>query len=154
MVAVDTLALEGRRGTGYPAPFDAIVGERLKRVLGDPFGLTQFGVNLVHLPPGAGSSQRHWHSNEDEFVYILEGELILATDAGETKLTAGMAAGFPAGHPDAHHLINKSESMAIYIEIGTRAAKDACEYPGIDLQYRHTGGRGVFAHKDGTPYEK
>ncbi len=151
-VAVAALSLPGCTGTDYPPPLDAVVGDRVKRILGDVFGLSQFGVNLVHLPPGAASSQRHWHRYEDEFVYVLDGDLTLITDGGETPLSAGMATGFPAGRPDAHRLVNKSDAMAVYLEIGTRAAEDACSYPDVDLHYRHFGGRGAYFHKDGTPY--
>jgi len=152
--AIPALSLPGQTGTGYPPPFDAIVGERVKRALGDAFGLSQFGVNMVHLPPGASSSQRHWHRYEDELVYVLEGELTLINDAGESALEAGMVAGFPAGRPDGHHLVNKSDAGAVYLEVGTRSAMDEASYPDIDLHYSHHGGRGTFSHKDGTPYEK
>ena len=150
--AVPALSLPGQAGTDYPPPFDAIVGERVKRALGNAFGLTQFGVNLVHLPAGAASSQRHWHRYEDELVYVLDGEVTLITDAGETVLGAGLVAGFPAGRPDGHHVVNRSDSGAVYLEVGTRAAMDETTYPEIDLHYNHHGGRGVFSHKDGSPY--
>ena len=152
--AIPALSLPGQTGTDYPPPFDAIVGERVKRALGNAFGLSQFGVNLVHLPPGAASSQRHWHRYEDELVYVLDGELTLVTDAGETPLEAGMVAGFPAGRPDGHHLVNKSAQGAVYLEVGTRSAMDEVSYPGIDLRFTHHGDREAFSHKDGTPYAR
>jgi uncharacterized cupin superfamily protein len=112
-----------RRGGGYPHPYAEPLRGREKRALGDPLGLTQFGVNLVTLPPGNWSSQRHWHANEDEFVYIVEGEVTLVTDAGETILGPGMTAGFPAGGADGHHLINRSDKPVVYLE-DTRQNRD------------------------------
>jgi uncharacterized cupin superfamily protein len=138
-------------GSGYPAPFDAPCMERTRRRLGDAAGLTHFGVNLLTLRPGAWSSQRHWHSAEDEFVYVLEGELVLVTDAGEEILRAGDCAGFKAGEADGHHLQNRSERNAVALEVGSRHRdEDACDYPDIDL--RILGGKPGFEHKDGTPY--
>jgi len=141
-----------RRGSLYPKPFDAPVAGREKRALGDALDLTQFGVNLVTLAPGAWSSQRHWHANEDEFVYVVDGEVTLVTDAGEQILGPGMAAGFPAGKADGHHLINRTEASALYLEVGTRAATEEAEYSDIDMAARKEGGRFVFAHKNGEPY--
>jgi uncharacterized cupin superfamily protein len=111
-------------------------------------------VNLVRLPPGCASSQRHWHTRQDEFVYVLEGELTLVTDAGEQRLTAGMAAGFPAGRPDGHHLVNRSGRDALFLEIGDRSPGDEGEYPDIDMIWRTVDGdqRYVYLHRDGTPY--
>lgn len=141
-----------RTGSAYPAPFDEPVAGRVKRALGDATGLHQFGVNLVTLPPGVWSSQRHWHENEDEFVYILEGEATLVTDAGETRLTPGMAAGFPAGRRDGHHLINKSRAPILYLEVGTRADDETAHYSDIGMTARKDGGRFVFTRKDGEPH--
>ena len=140
--------------TGYPQPFRAAVAGRSRRVLGRAFGLTKFGVNLTTLEPGAASAQRHWHSHEDEFVYVLTGELTLVSNAGEQVLIAGMVAGFQAGVPDGHHLVNRSDAPATYLEIGDRDAKDEVFYPDIDLQYvlAPTGSR-VFTQRDGTPYK-
>lgn len=136
--------------TGYPEPFRALVAGRHRRRLGDAFGLTQFGVNLCRLEPGAASSQRHWHAREDEFVYVLEGEVVLVTDAGETLLGPGMVAGFPAGRPDGHHLVNRSDRDALVLEIGTRSTcGEQVVYPDIDLLYDKEKG---FLHKDGTPW--
>jgi uncharacterized cupin superfamily protein len=121
---------------------------RVKKPLGDAGGLTDFGVNLVRLPPGEWSSQRHWHTHEDEFVYVLEGELTLITNAGEEILKAGQCAAFPKNAPDGHHLINKSGREAVYLEVGSRREEDVCEYPDIDMRALPSG----YVHKDGRPY--
>jgi uncharacterized cupin superfamily protein len=151
--ALDPRTLPERRGSGYPEPFRRAVADRVKRALGDAFGLTQFGVNLVHLPPGCWSSQRHWHSHEDEFVFIVEGELVLVTEAGERPMRPGMVAGFPAGRADGHHLINRSDRPATYLEIGSRR-RDADEvvYSDIDMELRLRGGNHAFVRKNGEPY--
>jgi uncharacterized cupin superfamily protein len=141
-----------RVGSIYPAPFGAPLTGREKRSLGDALKLTQFGVNLVTLAPGSWSSQRHWHANEDEFIYVLQGEVTLVTDAGQKTLTAGMAAGFPAGKSDGHHLINQSGNPALYLEVGTRAKNEEAQYSDIDMMARKEGGRFVFMHKNGDPY--
>jgi uncharacterized cupin superfamily protein len=121
---LDPATVTPRVGSIYPAPFAAPLAGREKRALGDPLGLSQFGVNLVTLGPGSWSSQRHWHENEDEFVYVLEGQVTLITDEGEATLRPGMAAGFPAGKEDGHHLINRGNAPARYLEVGTRAATE------------------------------
>lgn len=139
-------------GTRYPAPFDLPCRERFRRRLGDAAQLTQFGVNLTRLPPGGWSSQRHWHSAEDEFIFIVEGELTLVTDAGEELLRVGDSAGFKAGVADGHHLQNRSDRDALYLEVGTRSGDDADDrvvYPDIDLQLRDRR----YLHTDGTPYQ-
>jgi uncharacterized cupin superfamily protein len=138
----------------YPEVFRALVAGQERRRLGDALGLRNFGVNLVRLPPGCASSLRHWHSKQDEFVYMLQGELSLVTDAGEQILTAGMAAGFPVGKPDGHHLVNRSGRDALFLEIGDRAPGDEGEYPDIDMIWRSVDGdqRYVYLHKDGRPY--
>jgi uncharacterized cupin superfamily protein len=118
--------------------------------LGDAAGLTQFGVNLVTLPPGAWSSQRHWHSHEDEFVYVLSGALVLVTDAGEELLGPGDSAGFRAGVQDGHHLQNRSAADATFLVVGSRHPEDGGEYPDLDLVF--LSGRRGYAHKDGTKY--
>jgi uncharacterized cupin superfamily protein len=151
--ALDPQTVPARRGSSYPAPFRAEVESRQKRPLGDALGLSQFGVNLVLLPPGCWSSQRHWHTHEDEFVYVLEGELTLVTDAGEQVLNAGMAAGFAAGKPDGHHLINRTDRPATYLEVGTRRDDvDEVDYSDIDMAVRHRDGAQVFVRKNGEPY--
>jgi uncharacterized cupin superfamily protein len=151
--AVDPRTVPARRGSNYPAPFRAVVETRAKRPLGDATGLTQFGVNLVELPPGCWSSQRHWHTHEDEFVYVLEGELVMVTDSGEQVLHPGMAAGFPAGRPDGHHLVNRTDRPATYLEVGTRREDvDEIDYPDIDMAVRLLDGRQEFVRKNGEPY--
>jgi uncharacterized cupin superfamily protein len=126
---------------------------REKRALGDALGLTKVGVNLTTLPPGKESSMRHSHTLEDEFVFVLEGEVVLRTEEGEQVLTAGMCAGFPAGDRDGHQLVNRSASAARYLEISNRDDRDIPEYSDDDLAYREgADGGGVFTHKDGTPY--
>lgn len=152
MPRINVQAAPTKRGTGYPAPFSKQAAERLKRALGDAAGLTDFGVNLTQLPPGQWSSQRHWHTEEDEFVYILSGEVTLVTDAGREVLKAGECAGFPKGVADGHHLINDSGTVAVYLEIGARRASDVCAYPDVDLHYDPKDG--CYTHKDGSPYLK
>ena len=151
--AIDPATLTPRIGSGYPAPFDADCAKREKRVLGDPTGITRYGVNLVRLPPGNASAQRHWHTLEEEFVYILEGEVELVTDAGAQTLKAGMAAGFPAGQPDGHHLVNRSSRDVLFLEVGDRRGDDVCEYPDIDLRLIPVDGDRVFVHLDGRPWK-
>jgi uncharacterized cupin superfamily protein len=150
--ALDPASVQPRTGSGYPAPFRAAVAGREKRALGDALGLSHFGVNLVRLPPGTASALRHWHTAEDELVYILEGEVELVTDAGSQRLTAGMAAGFPAGRADGHHLVNRSAQDALYLEVGDRIPGDEADYPDDDLRLLHRDGKDVFTHKDGTPW--
>jgi uncharacterized cupin superfamily protein len=150
--AFDPQTVKPRIGSGYPDPFHKSAKDREKRALGDAAGLTQFGVNLVTLPPGAWSSQRHWHSDEDELVYVLEGELTLVTEAGEEPVKAGMAAGFPRNEPNGHHFINRGATPAVYLEVGTRSDADACTYPDIDLALRLEDGKPVWLHKDGRRY--
>ena len=140
-----------RFGSGYPPPYDEPCRVRRRWRLGDAAGLTQFGVNLLRLPAGAWSSQRHWHSSEDEFVYVLEGEVVMVTDGGEEILRAGDCAGFKAGDPDGHHLQNRSGREAVILEVGARCPdSDVSRYPDIDLiRLAKSGG---YVHKDGTPY--
>jgi uncharacterized cupin superfamily protein len=135
-----------------PAALAARVAGRGKRRLGEPFGLTQFGVNLTTLAPGAESALRHFHTHEDELVYVLAGELVLITGEGEQLLRPGMVAGFRAGSTDAHHLVNRSNAPAQYLEVGSRVAADTAVYPDDDLQWVREGERRVAAHKDGTRY--
>jgi uncharacterized cupin superfamily protein len=152
-VAIDPKSIEPRLGSGYPEPFRDICLDREKRALGDVFGLDQFGVNLTRLGPGAASAQRHWHSHEDELVYILEGEVVLVSDAGETVMTAGMCAGFKAGVPDGHQIVNRSDRDAVFIEVGTRSMEGGADYPDIDMIVRRgDDGKWRYLHKDGTPY--
>jgi uncharacterized cupin superfamily protein len=138
-------------GSSYPAPFDEPCCERFRQRLGDAAGLTQFGVNLLTLPPACWSSQRHWHTAEDEFVYVVAGEVVLVTDDGEVVLRAGDCAGFPAGAPDGHHLQNRSQQPAVVLEVGSRRTDtDETDYPDIDM--RALSGRAGYVHRDGRPY--
>ncbi len=150
--AIDPATIEPRIGSSYPAPFDAPCATRERRPLGDAVGLSQFGVNLMTLPPGAWSSQRHWHECEDEFVYVIEGEVTLITDAGEQRLGPGMAAGFPADRRDGHHLVNRSDRPARLLEVGTRAAREYGEYPDIDMVVESRNGVTRFLRRSGEPY--
>ena len=155
MPRIDVARLQTIVGSKYPQPFDEPCRGRERRRLGDAVGLTQFGVNLLRLAPGAWSSQRHWHSHEDEFVYVLSGEVWLVSDAGEELLRAGDCAGFKAGMRDGHHLQNRSSSDTVLLEVGARDDRDFGEYPDIDMVFkpgRYSGSVGGFAHKDGTPY--
>ncbi len=150
--ALDPATVEERRGFSYPEPFLSRMGERVKRRLGDACGLTRFGVNLVTLGPGGQSALRHWHTLQDEFVYVLSGEVVLITDGGEQVLGPGMCAGYPVGSRDAHHFVNRSREPAIYLEIGNRTPGDNAFYPDDDLMWCE-GEEGKFAaHKDGRRY--
>jgi uncharacterized cupin superfamily protein len=135
-------------GSGYPPPYGVPCAARVRSRLGDAAGLTDFGVNLLRLPPGTWSSQRHWHTSEDEFVYVLEGEVVLVTDAGEETLRPGDCAGFKAGVEDGHHLQNRSQTDVVLLEVGSRKPDDAGDYPDIDLRFSPSG----YLHKDGKPY--
>lgn len=152
--ALDPATVEPSKTSGYPEPYRSRVLPRAKRRLGDALGLTRIGVNLTTLAPGRESSMRHWHTHEDEFVYVLEGELVLRTDAGEQVLTAGMCAGFPAGNPDGHQLVNRGTLPAVYLEISNRDAEDGARYPDpdVDLEWNPPHARGRFTRRDGTPY--
>ncbi len=150
MAKIEIATAPRTEGSSYPSPFDAPCRGRIRHALGDAAGLTQFGVNLQRLSPGAWSSQRHWHTEEDEFVWVLHGEVVLATDEGETILRAGDCAGFKAGTPNGHHLQNRSSTDAVLLEIGSRRPhSDACDYPDIDLLWSGATGD---THKNGTPY--
>ena len=149
MPKIDVAAVPRRKGSNYPPPFDAPCAERTRQRLGDAGGLRDFGVNLMTLPPGGWSSQRHWHSHEDELVYVLEGEVTLVEDGGETVLRAGECAAFPKGAGDGHHLINRSSMMAVYLEVGSRDPQDVTMYSEIDMMSPNTDGR--YVRKDGTP---
>jgi uncharacterized cupin superfamily protein len=147
---VDLQSVPSSMGSGYPQPFDAPCAKRVRQRLGDAAELTDFGVNRLRLPPGAWSSQRHWHVAEDEFVYVIEGEVVLVTDSGEEILKVGDCAGFKAGVKDGHHLQNRSSRDALVLEVGSRKSQDAGEYSDIDMRFSDTG----FTRKDGTPYPK
>jgi uncharacterized cupin superfamily protein len=154
MPKIDLASAPQGSGTRYPAPYDEPCKRRSWHRLGDAAGLTQFGVNLVRLEPGVWSSQRHWHSHEDEFVYVVDGEVVMVTDAGEETLRRGDSAGFKAGDRDGHHFQNRSGATVTLLVVGSRVDADHGEYPDIDLVFkalRYSGGGG-FSHKDGTPY--
>lgn len=150
---LDPQSIVPRTGTVYPQVYAGEVKGREKRALGDPFGLTQFGVNLTTLPPGAWSSHRHWHESEDELVYVLDGELVLVDDDGEHVISAGMCVGWKAGAGNGHHLINRSEGQATLLEIGTRSRDDRVHYSEADMHLiKEDGGPWRMRHKDGTSY--
>lgn len=139
--------------SNYPEPFATRVAGRLKRPLGDVFGLQNFGVNHTRLAPSAISALRHAHTKQDEFIYVLEGHPTLITDAGETQLAPGMVAGFRAGTGDAHHLVNRTSTDVVYLEIGDRSAGDGASYPDDDIAAAlDENGKWRFTRKDGSPY--
>ncbi|HEV8017671.1 MAG TPA: cupin domain-containing protein [Steroidobacteraceae bacterium] len=147
--AVEARSVEVISRSGYPEPYRSRVMPRHKRRLGDAFGLTRIGINHTTLPPGKESSMRHWHTLEDEFVYVLEGEVVLRTAAGEQLLRAGMCAGFPAGIEDGHQLINRGDREAVYLEISNRDGADSAYYPDPDVDLMFSGGK--MRRRDGTP---
>ena len=150
MKKIDLSAMPAQTGSNYPAPFDAPCNDQASQRLGRHAGLGAFGVNLTVIAPGAWSSQRHWHSHEDEFVWVLEGELTLVTDAGEEILRPGDCAAFRKGDPDGHHLVNKSGRPAKVLEIGNSDPRDRCVYPDIDMVAEP--GVTAYSHRDGTLY--
>ena len=152
MPKIDVASVKTEIGTGYPDPYHVPVAGRARKRLGNAVGLDQFGVNLTRLPPGSQSSQRHWHEGEDEFVYVLEGELVLCEYGGETLLKAGDAAGWKAGTDNGHCLINRSSRDAVYLEVGTRKVRDRVVYPDIDLLNIKDESGPRFTHKSGEPY--
>ena len=147
---IDALPLDTK--TNYPPPFDRVVHGRERRRLSNAAGLDQFGVNLTTLRPGAASALRHWHEKEDEFVYIVEGELVLIEDGGETVLKAGDAAAFKANSGDGHHLVNRTTREALFLEIGTRSKHERVEYPDVDLLVVRDDRGMRYTHKNGDPY--
>jgi uncharacterized cupin superfamily protein len=152
MPKIDIASLPLDTRTGYPKPFDRLVVGRERKRLGNAVGLDQFGVNLTRLKPGAASAQRHWHEKEDEFVYVLDGELVLIEDGGECVLRAGDAAGFKADSRNGHHLVNRSGRDAIYLEIGTRSKHERVEYPDVDLMVIRDDHGARYTHRNGEPY--
>ena len=144
-IAIDT-------STGYPPPFNKVVEGRSRKRLGRAAGLTHFGVNICTLKPGAASSQRHWHENEDEFVYVLEGEVVLREDGGDTVLKPGDAAAWKAGVPNGHCLINRSDRDAVFIEVGTRASTERAHYSEIDMMVVRDEKGARYTKKNGEPY--
>ena len=150
MPKIDITSVPVLKGTGYPPELNTPCAERLRQRLGDAGSLTDFGVNLMRLPPGNWSSQRHWHSHEDEFVYVIQGELTLIDDSGETVLRVGDCAAFAKNTGDGHHLINKTDELAVYLEVGSRQPDDVTTCSDVDMMSANADGR--FLHKDGTPY--
>lgn len=151
MTRIDPAAVPAVSGSTYPEPHARRMGRRTFQALGDAAGLTQFGTVLVTLYPGDTSSLRHWHSREDEFVWMIDGEAMLVQDAGETPVRAGEAAGFPAGRPDGHCLVNRSASPARFLVVGTRDPEDVCTYSDVDLVWSTAENR--FTRRDGTPVD-
>src|SRR5262245_43581850 len=154
--ALDPMSLTPRTGTGYPEPYRSRVLPREKRALGDAVGLTKIGINHSTLAPGKESSMRHWHTHEDEFIYMLSGEVVLVTDAGEQVLTAGMCAGFPASVDgqtgDGHHLINRGSQPAVYLEVSNRDPRDTAEYSDVDMKFHGVNAAVMFTRKDGSQF--
>ena len=152
--ALDPATVTPRTTSAYPTEeMRRTTAGRAKRALGDAVGLTTFGVNLTTLAPGAASALRHWHRRQDEFVYVLDGELTLVTDDGEQVLAPGTCAGFPGGVPNGHHLVNRTSRPAVSLEVGDRLPGDGAEYPDHDLTVRGTAAGWRYTHKDGRPYE-
>src|SRR5882672_8271551 len=155
--ALDPASLTPRTGSGYPEPYRSRVLPREKRALGDALGLKTIGINQTVLPAGKESSMRHWHTREEEFIYVLDGEAVLRTDAGEQVLTAGMCAGFPASvdgkSGDGHHLINRGTRPAVYLESSNRDPADGAFYPDVDLRYHGAAAAVRFTRKDGSPFK-
>lgn len=155
MPKVDISTAPEGKGTRYPEPFGKPCEDRQWRALGNAAGLTQFGVNLLTLEPGVWSSQRHWHTHEDEFVWVLEGEVVMITDEGRQLMKAGDCAGFPAGSQNGHHFINESVHPAKLLVMGSRDDQDQCGYPDIDMHLhgeRYSGAAPHYTRKDGTPF--
>ena len=152
--ALDPRGLSAVSRTSYPEPYRSRVAGRRKRALGNPLGLTRIGINQTTLPPGKESSMRHWHTHEDEFVYVLEGEVVLRTGSGEQLLSAGMCAGFPAGATDGHQLINRSGRDAVYLEVSNRDPEDTAHYsdPEVDMVWSAPHALGRITRRDGTSY--
>jgi uncharacterized cupin superfamily protein len=152
MPKIDISKIPVRSGSFYPAPFKPSHEGRHKQALGDAGGLTQFGVNLTRIAPGSASALRHWHEAEDEFIYILDGELVLVENEGETVLKPGDAAAFKAGNGNAHRLLNRSGRDAVYLEVGARASIDRVHYPDDDLLLERDPQSRRYLHKSGEPY--
>jgi len=154
--ALNPMSVTPRTTSGYPEPYRTRVLPREKRALGDPLGLTKIGVNLTTLPPGKESAMRHWHTHEDEFVYVLSGEVVLRSEGGEQTLAAGMCAGFPASADgstgDGHQLINRGSVPVVYLEISNRDPADRAFYPDVDLQFHGAAAVVKFTRKDGSSF--
>lgn len=152
MAKLDLANVPVRTGSIYPEPYAGMMAGRTSHRLGDAGGLTQFGANLVTLQPGALSSLRHWHQNEDEFVMITEGECVLVQDAGEVVMRVGDCAAFPAGSTDGHHFINRTEQEARFLVVGTRAKAEVATYSDVDMKVQMEGGKARFTYMDGTDW--
>jgi uncharacterized cupin superfamily protein len=154
--ALDPLSLPPRTGSGYPEPYRSRVLPREKRALGNALGLSKIGINHTTLPPGKESSMRHWHTREEEFIFVLSGEVVLRTDAGEQTLAAGMCAGFPASQDgttgDGHQLINRGSVPAVYLEVSSREKGDEAFYPDVDLHYNGEGSAPMYTRKNGSTF--
>jgi uncharacterized cupin superfamily protein len=149
MPKIDIKSIPERTGSSYPSPLNLPVQERIRQRLGDAGGLADFGVNLLRLKPGIWSSQRHWHTHEEEFVFVVSGEIVLVTDKGEEILRAGDCAAFPKNAPDGHHLINRTDKDVLVLEVGTNSVDDVCTYSDVDMKVDAKNG---FTHMDGEPY--
>ena len=152
MPLIDIAKAPVKTGSIYPKPYDSQMAGRWSIRLGEAGGLSQFGVNIVVLEPGAKSSLRHWHLREDEFVIITEGTLVLVDDAGRHEMSVGMCAAFPAGEENGHHFVNESGEEARFLVVGTKAPHEVATYSDIDLKVELSNGRATFSHKDGRPY--
>lgn len=153
MGIIDFTKAPVKTGSIYPRPYAAEMAGRWSIRLGEAGGLTQFGVNIVVLEPGAKSSLRHWHLNEDEFVMITQGTCILVDDDGRHEMSVGDCAAFPAGVPNGHHFLNETDEEVRFLVVGTKAPHEIATYSDVDLQIEMAGGKATFTHKDGTPYE-
>jgi len=152
MPVIDLATVPLKTGSIYPEPYASQMAGRSSLRLGDAGGLTQFGANLVILAPGAKSSLRHWHRNEDEFVMVTQGECVLVQDAGETVMHPGDCAAFPAGNPDGHHFLNRTQAEARFLVVGNRAAREVATYSDVDLVVTLEAGKASFTRKDGAPF--
>ena len=153
MAKIDLAKVPVKTGSIYPAPYAAMMAGRSSMRLGEAGGLTQFCVNLVTLEPGALSSLRHWHLAEDEFVMVTEGICTMVTDVGATEMRPGDCAAFPAGRPDGHHFINRTDRPARFLVVGSKAPREVATYSDVDLMLTLEGGRATFTHKDGSPFK-
>jgi uncharacterized cupin superfamily protein len=152
MPPIDLATCPVKTGSIYPEPYASQMAGRSSLRLGDAGGLTQFGANLVTLQPDAKSSLRHWHANEDEFVMVTEGELILVQDEGEVTMRPGDCAAFPAGDPNGHHFLNRTRSPARFVVVGTRAPRETATYSDVDMVVHQEAGASRFTYRDGTPW--
>ncbi|HEY7664173.1 MAG TPA: cupin domain-containing protein [Xanthobacteraceae bacterium] len=153
MPKIDIQRVAAQQIASYPKEFAQLIAGRSKQRIGDTVGLTQFGVNITRIKAGSASALRHWHEQEDEFIYMLEGELVLRENDGETLLKPGDAAGFKAGSGIAHCLVNRSERDAVYLEVGTRAASERVHYPDVDFMMERDGSSRRYFRKSGAPIE-